>query len=101
MCAVVPQMPSITSSPSGDVTDASSFTLTCASASTGLSTETYVWNIGGTDQSPQSSNTLTQTADINTVPAYSCKVSGDGGTDYSAVSNTFTPSGECSGKHPM
>ncbi|XP_070181334.1 serine-rich adhesin for platelets-like [Littorina saxatilis] len=89
---VVPQTPSITSSPSGDVTDASSFTLTCVTASTGLSTETYVWNIGGTDQSSQSSNTLTQTADINNVQAYSCKVSGDGGTDYSAVSTTFTPS---------
>ncbi|XP_070181311.1 serine-rich adhesin for platelets-like [Littorina saxatilis] len=89
---VVPQTPSISVSPSGVITDTDNFSLTCVTASTGLSTETYVWNIGGTDQSSQSSNTLTQTADINNVQAYSCKVSGDGGTDYSAVSTTFTPS---------
>lgn len=94
VCAVVPQTPTISSSPSGDITDASSFTLTCATASTGLSTETYVWSIAGVDQAPQSGSTLAQTADINNVAAYTCKVSGDGGTDYSAVSSTHTPSGK-------
>lgn len=93
--AVVPLTPSISSSVSGAVEDASSFTLTCATTSTGLSTETYVWNIDGIDQSSQPGSTLTVTANINSVSVYKCKVSGDGGSDYSALSSSFTQTGEC------
>ena len=94
VCAVVPQTPSISSSVAGAVEDTSSFTLTCATPSTGLSTETYVWSIDGSDQASQSSNSLTVTANINQVSVYTCKVSGDGGTDYSAVSTAFTQTGQ-------
>ena len=95
-CAVVPQTPTVSSSAgSGSVEDGSSFTLTCTTASTGITSPQYIWTIDGTDQAAQSSSTLAQTADINNVVgAYTCKVSADGGTDYSAVTTTsFTHSG--------
>ena len=56
----------------------------------------YIWSIGGVDQAAQSSNTLVQTADINNVVAYACKVSADGGTDYSAATtSSFSHPGKC------
>ena len=92
---VIPQTPTISSSPSGTLTDGGAFTLTCTTASTGLSSATYVWNVATVDQSASSTNTLTVNAvDINNVQAYKCKVSGDGGTSYSAYSSTHTPTGE-------
>ncbi|WP_374211430.1 immunoglobulin domain-containing protein [Thiolapillus sp.] len=95
-CAVVPQAPTISSSASGTVEDGSSFTLTCQTASTGITSATYIWNVGGTDQAATASSTLIQTADINNVLAYTCKVSADGGTDYSAVTtSSFSHSGRC------
>ena len=91
---MVPVTPSISSSPVSPVTDASSFTLTCGTTSTGLSSPMYVWTIDSTDQSPQSAATLVQTADINSVSEYKCKVSGNGGTDYSAESIAYMPTGK-------
>ena len=94
--AVVPQTPTITSSASGTVEDGSSFSLTCQTASTGITSAMYIWSIGGVDQAAQSSNTLVQTADINNVVAYTCKVSADGGTDYSAATtSSFSHPGRC------
>ena len=84
----MPQTPTITSSASGTVEDGSSFSLTCQTASTGITSAMYIWSIGGVDQAAQSSNTLVQTADINNVVAYTCKVSADGGTDYSAATTS-------------
>ena len=95
-CAVVPQTPTITSSASGTVEDGSSFSLTCQTASTGITSAMYIWSIGGVDQAAQSSDTLVQTADINNVVAYTCKVSADGGTDYSAATtSSFSHPGRC------
>ena len=92
----MPQTPTITSSASGTVEDGSSFSLTCQTASTGITSAMYIWSIGGVDQAAQSSNTLVQTADINNVVAYTCKVSADGGTDYSAATtSSFSHPGRC------
>ena len=92
--SVIPQTPTISSSPSGTLTDGDAFTLTCTTASTGLSSSTYVWNVANVDQSASSTSTLTVNAvDINSVQDYKCKVSGDGGTSYSAYSSIHTPTG--------
>ena len=94
MRAVVPQTPTVSSSPSGTLTDGAAFTLTCTTASTGLSSASYVWNVGNVDQSASGTNTLSVNAvDINSVQDYKCKVSGDGGSSYSAYSNVYTPTG--------
>ena len=91
---VIPQTPTISSSPSGTLTDNDAFALTCTTASTGLSSATYVWNVANVDQSASSTSTLTVNAvDINSVQDYKCKVSGDGGTSYSAYSSVHTPTG--------
>ena len=91
---MVPQTPTVSSSPSGTLTDGDTVTLTCTTASTGLGGSTsYIWNIGGTDGTASASNTLAVNAvDINDVKAYKCKVSGDG-SSYSAYSNVHNPTG--------
>ena len=94
LSSVIPQTPTISSSPSGTLTDGGAFTLTCTTASTGLSSASYIWNVATVDQAASGTNTLTVNAvDINNVQDYKCKVSGDGGSSYSAYSNTHTPIG--------
>ena len=93
--AVVPQTPTISSVPSGAVPESSgAYILTCGTASTGLPSASYVWNIDEADQAASGSNTLTvEPEDVGT--AYKCKASGDGGTSYSAYSSVHTPTGLC------
>ena len=75
--------------------DGQNILLTCqAVPSTNLTTAQYAWSIDGDDQSAQNSNTLTRTVDIHIVETYRCRVSEDGGTQYSSFSNDFKPLGE-------
>ena len=54
----------------------------------------YIWNVANVDQSASSTSTLTVNAvDINSVQDYKCKVSGDGGSSYSAYSSVHTQAG--------
>ena len=91
---VVPQTPTISSSASDPVTDGDAFTLTCTTASTGLSPAFYIWSISNVDQSASESNTLTvDGVDITNVQDYKCKVSRDETDFYSAFSSVYRPSG--------
>ena len=90
--AVIPQTPTISSAPSGAVDSDGAYTLTCGTASIGLTSTSYVWSIANVDQSASSSNTLiVNPEDIDR--DYKCKVSGDGGKTYSAYSSIQTPTG--------
>ena len=91
--AVVPATPSISSSPSGNVEDDTSLTMTCTT-STSITSPKYIWSINGVDQAAETTGSLTVTADIDNVVPYTCKVSADGGTEYSPVSGAATHTGK-------
>ena len=92
VCTVIPGKPVISSQPAGVMEDNTSFTLVCQSPSE-LENTTYVWSRNGVEIA-HSEGSLSQTAKITDPANYTCKVSGDGGNQFSVTSNVFVVKGK-------